>query len=158
MDLPKMSLETIKNKPVVDLNLSVRVQNCFENVKIQTIEQLLQHKAVDLLKIKNFGRRSLREVTEALNTKGLRLGMLKASSQASKREPKEKRIILGIGYPRFYTTLNSDGMFCPCYKVGLAHLDDNISLKYTNAKGVRTENCQYRLVLEKVKAKNKMNP
>lgn len=53
-------------KPVEELELSVRSSNCLKNACIQTIGDLCNKTAVDLLKCRNFGRKSLKEIKEVL--------------------------------------------------------------------------------------------
>ncbi len=61
--------------PVHELELSVRANNCLEAVKIELVGQLVQLAEVDLLKIRSFGKTSLREVKRKLHDIGLSLGM-----------------------------------------------------------------------------------
>lgn len=63
------------NMPVSELELSVRASNCLESAKIQTVAQLVQRSESDLLKVRSFGRTSLREVKKKLSDLGLALGM-----------------------------------------------------------------------------------
>ncbi|MGB9710985.1 MAG: DNA-directed RNA polymerase subunit alpha [Thermodesulfovibrio sp.] len=62
-------------KPIEDLELSVRAYNCLKSAGINTIAELVQKNENELLKTKNFGKRSLEEIKEVLNTLGLKLGM-----------------------------------------------------------------------------------
>jgi DNA-directed RNA polymerase alpha subunit len=55
---------------VSSLHLSCRTANCIENIGIETIGDLVGKTQMDLLKTKNFGRKSLREVEYALSTYG----------------------------------------------------------------------------------------
>ncbi len=57
------------------LELSVRSYNCLKNANIQTIGELVQKTEAEMLKTKNFGRKSLNEIKEILGTMGLSLGM-----------------------------------------------------------------------------------
>jgi DNA-directed RNA polymerase subunit alpha len=57
------------------LELSVRSYNCLKNANIQTIGELVQKTEAEMLKTKNFGRKSLNEIKEILQTMGLSLGM-----------------------------------------------------------------------------------
>ncbi len=61
------------NAPVSDLNLSVRARKCMNRLGINTIGELLQRTADELLESKNFGMTSLNEVREKLRTMGLNL-------------------------------------------------------------------------------------
>ncbi|MCS7163428.1 MAG: DNA-directed RNA polymerase subunit alpha [Thermodesulfovibrio sp.] len=62
-------------KPIEDLELSVRAYNCLKSAGINTIAELVQKSENELLKTKNFGRRSLEEIKEVLSNLGLKLGM-----------------------------------------------------------------------------------
>ncbi|MGW8272248.1 MAG: DNA-directed RNA polymerase subunit alpha [Thermodesulfovibrionales bacterium] len=62
-------------KSVDELELSVRSYNCLKNAGIRTIADLVQMTEQDILKTKNFGRKSLTEIRELLETMGLNLGM-----------------------------------------------------------------------------------
>jgi len=62
-------------KPIEDLEISVRAYNCLKSAGIDTVAQLVQKNENELLRTKNFGRRSLLEINEVLERLGLRLGM-----------------------------------------------------------------------------------
>lgn len=63
------------DKNVEDLELSVRSANCLKNAKIQFIGQLVQKTDAEMLKTKNFGRKSLNEIRALLSEHNLSLGM-----------------------------------------------------------------------------------
>ena len=63
------------SKSVEELELSVRSYNCLKNANIQTIGQLVTKSESDMLKTKNFGRKSLNEIREILADMGLSFGM-----------------------------------------------------------------------------------
>jgi DNA-directed RNA polymerase subunit alpha len=63
----------ILNKPVTDLNLSVRARKCMNRLGINTLGDLIQRSAEELLESKNFGQTSLQEVKDKLAQYGLRL-------------------------------------------------------------------------------------
>jgi DNA-directed RNA polymerase subunit alpha len=63
------------DKSVEELELSVRSYNCLKNANIRTIRELVQKSEGEMLKTKNFGRKSLNEIKEILSTMGLSLGM-----------------------------------------------------------------------------------
>ncbi|MFL5424363.1 MAG: DNA-directed RNA polymerase subunit alpha C-terminal domain-containing protein, partial [Myxococcales bacterium] len=63
------------DKSVDELELSVRSANCLQNANIKTIGDLVQKSEADMLKTKNFGRKSLKEIKEILAEMGLSLGM-----------------------------------------------------------------------------------
>jgi DNA-directed RNA polymerase subunit alpha len=58
-----------------DLELSVRANNCLESVKIQTVRELVSLTEAELLKVRSFGKTSLREIKRKLEEMGLSLGM-----------------------------------------------------------------------------------
>jgi DNA-directed RNA polymerase subunit alpha len=62
-------------KSVDELELSVRSYNCLKNANIKTIADLVQKTEQEMLRTKNFGRKSLNEIREILHNMGLRLGM-----------------------------------------------------------------------------------
>ncbi len=66
--------------PIQELELSVRASNCLESVKMETVGQLVKMTDADLLKIRSFGKTSLREVKRKLADMGLSLGMTDVSS------------------------------------------------------------------------------
>lgn len=63
------------HKRVDELELSVRSQNCLQNAGIEYIYQLVERTEAEMLKTKNFGRKSLNEIKEILADLGLSLGM-----------------------------------------------------------------------------------
>ena len=69
------ALEEKLNMPVQDLDLSVRANNCLESAKIGTVRDLVERPESDLLKVRSFGKTSLREVKRRLADMGLSLGM-----------------------------------------------------------------------------------
>jgi DNA-directed RNA polymerase subunit alpha len=62
-------------RSVEELELSVRSYNCLKNANIKTIAELVQKTEAEMLKTKNFGRKSLNEIKEILAGMGLSLGM-----------------------------------------------------------------------------------
>ena len=62
-------------KPVSELELSVRSANCLQNANIKYIYELVSKTEGEMLRTKNFGRKSLNEIKELLTTMGLGLGM-----------------------------------------------------------------------------------
>lgn len=63
------------SRPVEDLELSVRSANCLRNANIRYIGELVQRTETEMLKTKNFGRKSLNEIKQLLYDMGLCLGM-----------------------------------------------------------------------------------
>src|SRR5271169_3048764 len=71
--MDKMS--EVLNRSVEELELSVRSYNCLKNANIQSIGELVQKTEAEMLRTKNFGRKSLNEIKEILSSMGLSLGM-----------------------------------------------------------------------------------
>ncbi|PYT20491.1 MAG: DNA-directed RNA polymerase subunit alpha [Acidobacteria bacterium] len=77
-EAPERSLDKLSeqlNRSVEELELSVRSYNCLKNANIQTIGELVQKTEAEMLRTKNFGRKSLNEIKEILGGMGLSLGM-----------------------------------------------------------------------------------
>ncbi len=68
-------MNEILNRSVEELELSVRSYNCLKNANIQTIGDLVQKSEAEMLRTKNFGRKSLNEIKEILGSLGLSFGM-----------------------------------------------------------------------------------
>ncbi len=75
VDEKKQKVLTNLAKSVEELELSVRSYNCLKNANIQTISELVQKGDTEMLKTRNFGRKSLNEIKEILEDMGLGLGM-----------------------------------------------------------------------------------
>ncbi len=67
--------KSLINKPITELELSVRSSNCLESANIKTIGDLISKSESVMLKYKNFGKKSLNEINEILAGMGLSLGM-----------------------------------------------------------------------------------
>ena len=65
----------VLNRSVEELELIVRSYNCLKNANIQTIGDLVQKSEAEMLRTKNFGRKSLNEIKEILSGLGLSFGM-----------------------------------------------------------------------------------
>ncbi|HEY3490662.1 MAG TPA: DNA-directed RNA polymerase subunit alpha [Candidatus Deferrimicrobiaceae bacterium] len=78
-DEPAIAAEADGNenlyKPVEELELSVRAYNCLKNAEIKYIGELVQRSESEMLKTKNFGKKSLNEIKDVLVSMGLSLGM-----------------------------------------------------------------------------------
>jgi DNA-directed RNA polymerase subunit alpha len=92
IDEKKQKVLTNMAKCVEELELSVRSYNCLKNANIQTIAELVQKTDGEMLKTRNFGRKSLNEIKEILEDMGLHLGIkvdeddLKQILQAQKKK------------------------------------------------------------------------
>ena len=71
----RMTFNENLDRSVDELELSVRSYNCLKNADIRTIRELVQRSEPEMLKTKNFGRKSLNEIKEILSSMGLHLGM-----------------------------------------------------------------------------------
>ncbi len=65
--------QAMLDRPIADLNLSVRARKCMVRLGINTVGELLRRTGDDLLECKNFGVTSLNEVREKLTAKGMKL-------------------------------------------------------------------------------------
>jgi DNA-directed RNA polymerase subunit alpha len=75
VDEKKQKMFSYLSKSVEELELSVRSYNCLKNANIQSIAELVQKNDSEMLKTRNFGRKSLNEIKEILESMGLGLGM-----------------------------------------------------------------------------------
>ena len=70
-----MKLKKLLNMSVNEIELSVRAANCLNNANITTVGQLAQKTEAEMLKYRNFGKKSLNEIKDKLTALGLGLGM-----------------------------------------------------------------------------------
>ena len=75
MDEERQRIAQLLRTRVDDLELSVRSSNCLRMANIHTVGELVRNKENDMLKYKNFGRKSLVELNEVLTSMGLSFGM-----------------------------------------------------------------------------------
>ena len=68
-------LKKLLNMSVNEIELSVRAANCLNNANITTVGQLAQKTEQEMLKYRNFGKKSLNEIKDKLTALGLSLGM-----------------------------------------------------------------------------------
>jgi len=76
IDEDKIQRDKYLSKPVAELELSVRSANCLEAAQITTIRDLVVKTEQEMLKFRNFGRKSLNEIKDFLANMGLSLGMI----------------------------------------------------------------------------------
>ena len=74
-DDEKMKMKKLLNMSVNEIELSVRAANCLNNANITTVGQLAMKTESEMLKYRNFGKKSLNEIKEKLEALGLSLGM-----------------------------------------------------------------------------------
>lgn len=70
-----LHMRKLLKTPLEDLDLSVRAFNCLKAAKINSLDELVQFNTNDLLKFRNFGKKSLVEIEALLHEKGLSFGM-----------------------------------------------------------------------------------
>jgi len=75
IDEETMQLRKTLNTPLEDLELSVRAFNCLKAAKINSLSELVQYTQEELMKFRNFGQKSLSEIEQVLNERGLGFGM-----------------------------------------------------------------------------------
>jgi DNA-directed RNA polymerase subunit alpha len=80
------NIREMLDRPITELDLSVRAANCMEVEGIETIGQLCARTETEMLGVRNFGKTSLREIRKKLDERGLELGMEEARSLAASKE------------------------------------------------------------------------
>ena len=75
VDAEKVRIANLLKTSIEDLNLSVRAYNCLKSANINTIAELVSKDETELLKFRNFGRKSLAELSEVIEEKNLHFGM-----------------------------------------------------------------------------------
>lgn len=89
-EIPFLGQSDILAKSIDHLELSVRSNNCLRSAGIERIYELVQKTEDELLKTKNFGRKSLNEIKEILAEMGLYLGMDLSGYPSRQKENKEE--------------------------------------------------------------------
>lgn len=75
VDAEKQRIVNLLKTSIEDLNLSVRAYNCLKSANINTIAELVSREEHELLKFRNFGKKSLAELVEVIEEKNLEFGM-----------------------------------------------------------------------------------
>jgi DNA-directed RNA polymerase subunit alpha len=70
-----LHMRKILKTALADLDLSVRAYNCLKAAEIKTLGELVNYQIDDLLKFRNFGKKSLTELEDLVDSKGLTFGM-----------------------------------------------------------------------------------
>ncbi|UCH84030.1 MAG: DNA-directed RNA polymerase subunit alpha [Candidatus Latescibacterota bacterium] len=83
-------LKELLNRSVEEMELSVRSSNCLRRANIKTLGDLVRRTEQDMLKYRNFGKQSLKEITEILAGMSLYLGMDVDGILGGKEKPEEK--------------------------------------------------------------------
>lgn len=74
-DEESLHMRQLLKTKLVDMDLSVRALNCLKAAEVDTLGDLVSYNKNDLMKFRNFGKKSLTELEELVNTKGLTFGM-----------------------------------------------------------------------------------
>ncbi|HIJ59078.1 MAG TPA: DNA-directed RNA polymerase subunit alpha [Nitrospirae bacterium] len=74
-DIENNNINENLSKHIDEIELSVRAYNCLKNANIKTIADLVQKTEHEMLRTKNFGRKSLNEIKQIISSMGLRFGM-----------------------------------------------------------------------------------
>ena len=74
-DEEHLRMRQLLNQRLADMDLSVRALNCLKAAEVDTLGQLVRYHRADLLKFRNFGKKSLTELDELLERNGLAFGM-----------------------------------------------------------------------------------
>lgn len=82
-------LSELLGKPIEELDLSVRSANCLKNANIRTLGDLVQRTEREMLSTKNFGRKSLDEIKDVLQSLGLSFGMTRLPVQRAEAAQSE---------------------------------------------------------------------
>lgn len=90
-ETPEAALEKLLNTPISEIELSVRSSNCINNAGIKTIRDLVQKNEPEMLKFRNFGKKSLNEIKAILVSMGLSLGMKLPEKEEKKEEASEEK-------------------------------------------------------------------
>ena len=75
LDEELLRMRQLLNQRLADMDLSVRAQNCLNTAEVETLGDLVKFHRADLLKFRNFGKKSLSELDELLEKNGLAFGM-----------------------------------------------------------------------------------
>lgn len=74
-DETSLHMRQLLKTKLVDMDLSVRALNCLKAAEVETLGDLVSYNKMDLLKFRNFGKKSLAELEELVKSKGLEFGM-----------------------------------------------------------------------------------
>ena len=74
-DETSLHMRQLLKPKLVDMDLSVRALNCLKAADVETLGELVSYNKNDLLKFRNFGKKSLTELEDLIESKGLSFGM-----------------------------------------------------------------------------------
>lgn len=83
-DEDSLHMRQLLKTKLIDMDLSVRALNCLKAADVDTLGDLVQFNKNDLLKFRNFGKKSLTELDELVENKGLNFGMNVAAYKLDK--------------------------------------------------------------------------
>ncbi len=83
-DEDSLHMRQLLKTKLIDMDLSVRALNCLKAADVDTLGELVSFKKNDLLKFRNFGKKSLTELDELVENKGLTFGMNVAAYKLDK--------------------------------------------------------------------------
>ncbi len=83
-------MKELLDRSVEELELSVRSSNCLKAANLKTLGELVTKSESDMLKYRNFGRKSLKEIADILDGMGLHLGMDIEIAELTKKDEEEK--------------------------------------------------------------------
>jgi DNA-directed RNA polymerase subunit alpha len=75
IDEETMQMRKMLKTPLEDMELSVRAKNCLKAADIKTMGELVQLEIADMMKFRNFGKKSLTELENLVEERGLEFGM-----------------------------------------------------------------------------------
>jgi dTDP-4-amino-4,6-dideoxygalactose transaminase len=117
-----LHMRKILKMELVDLDLSVRALNCLKAADIRSLADLVSYDVADMLKFRNFGKKSLTEIQDLVKSKGLSFGI-------NLIETLEKRIAERLGV-KYATTVNSgtDALIFSLAALGVTRGDEVITV------------------------------
>ena len=74
-DEQSLHIRQLLKQRLQDMDLSVRALNCLKTAEVETLGELVTYQKADLLKFRNFGKKSLNELEDLVKSKGLEFGM-----------------------------------------------------------------------------------
>jgi DNA-directed RNA polymerase subunit alpha len=116
-------LKELFARSVDELELSVRSGNCLKASNIRTLGDLVMRSESDMLKFRNFGKKSLNEISEILRRHGLHFGMSVRENDDGEYELLDKEELKRMGEPRFPEEI--EGKY-PKIEVGWGDDDDEV--------------------------------
>jgi DNA-directed RNA polymerase subunit alpha len=95
-DEERARIRALLQKSVEEMELSVRSSNCLRAAEISTLAELVSKTEPEMLKYRNFGRKSLKEIADVLSSMGLSFGMDVDSYLSSKPEEETEEEYIGL--------------------------------------------------------------